>query len=231
MAVAEFLRKSPLVFVDDLAHPTLSEHDLRHLTKSLRLPIGAPIAVGDGAGKWAPAVLGEVAELTGEIQIVTAPAPLIGVGFAPVKAERPDFVVQKLVELGIDRIVVLETRRSVVRWDGTRGAKQLDRMNRVAAEACMQSKRLFRPLIEGPVSLTSLHSDGYQIALAEPGGPPLGLQGLSPDGSLICVGPEGGWSEEELAGKDRVGLPGTILRAETAAIAAGVLLASQRSIY
>ncbi len=229
MEVAEFLRRSPLVFVDDLAHPVVSEHDLRHLTKSLRLPLGAPIAIGDGAGRWAPGLLGEVAELTDETRTVPAPTPPIGVGFAPVKAERPDFVVQKLVELGVDRIIVLETRRSVIRWDGPRGTKQIDRMSRVAAEACMQSKRLYRPVIEGPVSLAGLASDGYQIALAEPGGRPLGHLGPLSTGSLICVGPEGGWSDEELAGHDHVGLPGTILRAETAAIAAGVLLASRRA--
>ena len=48
--------------------------------------------------------------------------PAITVAFAPTKGERPEWVTQKLTELGVDRIVPIQTGRSVVRWEGERGA-------------------------------------------------------------------------------------------------------------
>ena len=234
MSVDNDLRRLPLVFVDSLAAPTLTDGDLHHLQKSLRLRLGDPIAVGDGNGSWAPARLGVVAELTAPVITVAAPAETVGVAFAPVKAERPDFVVQKLVELGIDRIVVIETRRSVVRWDAARGAKQHDRWLKIATEACLQSKRLHRPTIVGPVALDQLGRGDCQLIFAEPGAPMLGRGMFSSSGDsacrIVCIGPEGGWAPEEIEAQELVGLPGSILRAETAAIAAGVLLAANRVI-
>ncbi|MEZ5342811.1 MAG: RsmE family RNA methyltransferase [Acidimicrobiales bacterium] len=237
MLVDQERRQRPLVFVDDLAQPVLAPGDLQHFQKSLRLRFGDPIGVGDGRGRWMPARLGEVAEPEGPIHTEAPPVVAVGVAFAPVKAERPDFVVQKLVELGVDRIVVVTTDRSVVKWDDTRAGKQFERWQNVVTEACMQSRRLHRPTIEGPTPLRHLAADGYDVVLAEPGAPRLGLDPHRGSGSaeetpsmLVCVGPEGGWSAAELAAYDHVGLPGNILRAETAAIAAGVLLVASRPV-
>ncbi|HAQ22744.1 MAG TPA: hypothetical protein DCR10_04265, partial [Acidimicrobiaceae bacterium] len=65
------------------------------------------------------------------------------------------------------------------------------------------------------------------VALAEPGGEPLGAPGAGPV-DVVLVGPEGGWTDDELAGRRTVGLGSTVLRAETAAIAAGTLLVALR---
>ena len=80
-----------------------------------------------------------------------AAEPAVTVAFAPVKGDRPEWVVQKLTELGVDRIVPITTRRSVVSWEG-------DRATRVAGEAfpggpggASQSRRTRLPEI-GPVS-------------------------------------------------------------------------------
>jgi len=61
------------------------------------------------------------------------------------------------------------------------------------------------------------------VAMAEPGG-----SGLDGDVGVLLIGPEGGWTEAELGDRRRVGLGSTVLRAETAAIAAGALMVALR---
>lgn len=159
----------------------------------------------------------------GPVHAEPAPRPLLTVAFAPVRAERPEWVVQKLTEVGVDRIVVLSTARSVVRWEASRATSILQRLRRVTLEAAAQSRRVWVPEVSGVVGLDALGGPG--VALAEPGGPP-----LDPGVTGIAVGPEGGWAPEELAlGWPIVGLGAHVLRAETAALAAGVLLGARRA--
>ena len=73
--------------------------------------------------------------------------------FAPVKGERPEWVVQKLTELGIDRIVPLRTERSVVRWTGERGQATVERLRRVAREAAAQCRRVWLPEVGDTAAL------------------------------------------------------------------------------
>ena len=73
--------------------------------------------------------------------------------FAPVKGERPEWVVQKLTELGIDRIVPLFSERSVVRWSGARGQATVERLRRVAREAAAQCRRVWLPEVSDSVRL------------------------------------------------------------------------------
>ena len=126
------------------------------------------------------------------------------------KAERPEWVVQKLTELGVDRISVLRTERSVVRWDDDRLERQLARFRRVAREACQQSRRLHLPTVDTGGPRPSSRAGG--AVLAEPGGRP-----LSPDDRTVLVGPEGGWAPGELADATTVDLNPNVLRGETAA--------------
>jgi RsmE family RNA methyltransferase len=72
----------------------------------------------------------------------------LAVAFAPVKGEKPEVIVQKLTELGIDQIIPLApTRRSVVKWDDARAAKNEERLRKIAREAAMQSRRTWLPTI------------------------------------------------------------------------------------
>lgn len=153
--------------------------------------------------------------------------------FAPAKGDRAEWVVQKLTEIGVDDIVVVRAARSVVRWEGGREGAALGRLRRVAAEAMNQSRRVWLPDVRGPVALHALASDAAAsitrapgaMALAEPGGAPFGASTTG-----IAVGPEGGWSEEELAlGWPTVSLGDGVLRSETAAVVAAVLLSAQRA--
>jgi 16S rRNA (uracil1498-N3)-methyltransferase len=94
----------------------------------------------------------------------------------------------------------------------------------------MQSRRAWLPEVEGPVPFADLVPAGpgagaAPVALAVPGGAPISLSAPT-----VLVGPEGGWTDEELRAVPRhVGLGPHVLRAGTAALAAGVLLAALRA--
>jgi 16S rRNA (uracil1498-N3)-methyltransferase len=216
------------VVVENLQVPRLDPADRHHLERVLRLRRGESVVACDGRGGWRMTrfVGGDLLDLDGEVVEVPPPQPLLSVAFAPVKGDRPEWVVQKLTELGIDRIVPVQTARSVVRWDGDRAILQHDRLVRVAREAAAQSRRVHLPEVAMPATLASLLASGAPLRLAEPGG-----QQPMADGVMVVVGPEGGFTDEERAAvPERVGLPGGVLRAETAAVALGVLLSAARDI-
>jgi 16S rRNA (uracil1498-N3)-methyltransferase len=208
------------VFVGDLAAPVLAQGDEHHLRKSLRLRPGDPLAVSDGRGRWCPVRFGGELVPQGPVVEVPRPRPVLTVGFTPTKGHRPEWAVQKLTELAVDRILVLHTDRSVVVWPGDRAAAHLDRLRRIAREAAMQSRRVWLPEVVG-VQAPSAYPTA---ALADPGGRPP----AAGDTTVLC-GPEGGWSDEERrAAPARIGLGPGVLRAETAAVTAGALLAALR---
>ena len=209
----------PHVYVEDLDDPALTDEDRHHLARVLRLRDGDSLTIGDGLGRWCPARFGSDLRIDGEVVEVPAPSRAVTVGFALIKGGRPELVVQKLTELGVDRILPLAAERSVVRWDEAKVASQYERMVRVAREAGMQSRRVRLPEVAPVAPVVSL----FDAAMAQPGGEVLGA-----DVDVLLVGPEGGWTPEELQERRQVSLGSTILRAETAAIAAGVLLVALR---
>ena len=216
----------PHAFVDSMEHPVLDELDRGHFERSLRMRAGDALTFSDARGGWCTGVLGEhgVIAPTGETQRVTRPEPLLTVAFSLVKGNKPEVVVQKLTELGVDRIIALAADRSVVRWDEAKAAKACGRWERIAREAAMQSHRVWIPEIVGVVGASTFLSEAGQVALAHFDGAP-----VDATHHTIAIGPEGGWSDQELAhGHPRVALGDTVLRAETAAISAGVLLCAAR---
>jgi len=227
------------VFVDDPGSPRLSPEDVHHLSKVLRLRAGEEVIVGDGAGHWARTVwvdgatpLAPVLGASGpggdgSVQFEAAPPPLLTVAFAPTKGERPEWVVQKLTELGVDRIVPLSTARSVIRWEGERGASAVERLRRVSRESAGQCRRVWLPEVTEVMSFSQLDELGPtgQVVLAQLSGQP-----PAPTHLVVAVGPEGGWSDEELGGGlPTVGFGLSVLRAETAAVTAGALMVSLRT--
>lgn len=214
------------VFVDNLSAPQLSNDDRHHILRVLRVESHQTVSVSDGQGSWSLATVqanGEL-DLIGERISVPAPLQLLTVAFAPTKGERPDDVVRKLTEVGIDRIVpIADTKRGIVRWDGSNAAKHIDRLRRIAREAAMQSRRVWLPEVMLPCALVDVVTR-YRAALAEPDGARVG-----PTHSCIAIGPEGGFSAEELElSHQHVSLGDGVLRGETAAIVAGVLMDAQR---
>ena len=230
------------VFVDDPARPVLADDDAHHLGHVLRLRPGEEVIASDGRGGWARTLWHGDAALEpvrgasgvggdGAVQFEDLIEPGLTVVFAPVKGERPEWVVQKLTELGIDRIVPLLSERSVVRWSGARGKATVERLRRVARDAAAQCRRVWLPQVRDTVRFAELPTLGEpgqgqgQVVLAQ-------LSGDRPSVAhrVVAVGPEGGWSSGELAsGLPTVGFGLSVLRAETAAVTAGALLASLRT--
>lgn len=209
----------------DLDAPALEEDDRHHLERVLRLRAGEVVTVADGGGAWRRCMLrpGGRLEPDGEVVREPGPSPVVTVAFALTKGERPELAVQKLTELGVDRIVPFTAARSVARWDADRALRHVERLRRVAREAAVQSRRSRLPEVTDLGSLPSLLEEPG-AALADPaGGPPsLALP-------TIVVGPEGGFTAEERAlAPAMVRLGPHVLRAETAAMAAGALLVALR---
>ena len=144
-------------------------------------------------------------------------------------------------ELGVSEIVPIESRHSVVQLKADRVDHQLARWQRIALEAAQQSEQWRIPTVVTPQSLSALlttsratstltlmlaeRRDGSSLQRVE-------LPQVVTGSVLILIGPEGGWSKEEIEIADRAGvIPLTlgqhILRAETAAIAAISILQSR----
>jgi 16S rRNA (uracil1498-N3)-methyltransferase len=231
---------SAQVFVEDPAHPVLSPEDVHHLGRVLRLRVDEEVVVSDGAGHWArtrwkggdPGALAALRDGSGpggdgSVQFEPAPHPALTVAFAPTKGERPEWVVQKLTELGIDRVVPLVSERSVVRWHGARGRGAVERLRRVAREAAGQCRRVWLPEISEVTGFGALGGLGTagDVVLAQLSGDRLQASQL-----VVAVGPEGGWSADELgSGLPTVGFGLSVLRAETAAVTAAALMVSLRT--
>ena len=212
-------------FVVDLEAPELAADDRRHLERALRLRAGEQVTVSDGAGRWRPCrFTADGLEPSGEITVEQRPIPPVTVAIALTKGERLDWAVQKLTELGVDQVVPFTAERSVERWDAGRSGHHVDRLRRIARQAAMQSRRTWLPEVDDLRSFAEAAAIPG-ATLADPGG-----ERPSLDRPVVLVGPEGGWGENEAgAGLPVVGLGPTVLRSETAAVAAGTLLCALRA--
>jgi 16S rRNA (uracil1498-N3)-methyltransferase len=222
--------------VSDLDSPELEPDDLHHLQRVLRLRVGQEVCATDGSGGWRSCAFSASHELEalGETHQELPPEYPVTVGFAVVKGERPELIVQKLTELGVDRIWPFMAQRSVVRWDEEKTVKQLERLRRVARESCAQSRRLWLPEVgfasdsippgraERLASFEQVRNSGAVLAN-------MGGSAMKRADRIVLVGPEGGWDSAESEGATCVTLGEHVLRAETAAITAGVLLTALRA--
>lgn len=193
---------------------SLSAEVEHHMGRVLRLRDGAAVSVTDGAGRWRMAAwrstTGDL-ESTSDVVVDERLAPFTLATSIP-KGDRVDVLVQKSTELGVGRVLLLHAEHSVVRWKSERAAKQIVRLTRIADEAVRQSRRVWRVPVEGPFTAEDVIGGGV---VAEPGG-----GSLTGSEEMVAIGPEGGWSDSELALAERtVSLGSAILRVETAAIA------------
>ena len=217
--------------------------DGHHLQRVRRLEPGERVTAADGYGRWRSYVIAAAREGVLDLRAVSElehePVLEPGLTVAPslTKGDRPELVVQKLTELGVDRVVVVEAARSVVHWDDRRAANAMQRLARVAREAGAQSRRARLPVLEGPVAPADI-ADHPGLVVADPAGVAADALALPPavPGSraewLVAVGPEGGFTDAELdryAAAPRLAVGPFVLRAETAAIAAAAALAGRRA--
>ena len=146
------------------------------------------------------------------------------------KFDRMEWVIEKCVELGAARIVPVIAQRTEAHL-ATAAQKRVERWQRIARQASEQSRRASPPEISQPIKLEEAVSvaTGTRIVLTESEEEVTlkdALEAVTPAGEItLAFGPEGGWTEPELklflgAGWTAASLGNTILRAETAAIAA-----------
>jgi 16S rRNA (uracil1498-N3)-methyltransferase len=204
-----------------------------HLAKVLRVRAGDDLVVFAGDGYEYPAsvegVRGtRVAVAIGEARAVDRESPLaVTLVQCLARADRMDLIVQKATELGVARIVPVQSRRGVVRLGSAQAQSKAAHWRAIAVSACEQCGRNRIPAVEAPRSLLdylgTLPAGGIRLLLE----PAADSGRVAPCGGevTIAVGPEGGLDDEEiqafrLAGFEVMRLGPRVLRTETAAIAA-----------
>jgi 16S rRNA (uracil1498-N3)-methyltransferase len=215
-----------------------------HLRDVLRLADGAVVEVFDetgarGRGRIVSVSHAGVSVEVDEIARAGVNGPSLTIAAAVPKAARADWMIEKLSELGVDALVPLSTRRSIVL---PRGSGKQDRWRRLAAESAEQSARTglmrIEPLTELPVIIERAKSAGsalWHLSLDEEAVSIFQLISALPGSLTVLVGPEGGWSTEEAdafraAQIVPVRLTRTILRVETAAVAAAAIIQAVRAL-
>jgi 16S rRNA (uracil1498-N3)-methyltransferase len=209
--------------------------DGHHLQRVRRLRAGEVVTAADGRGNWRAYAVGAVTpgrlelRATGPARVEPALEPSVGVAIALTKGGI-DQVVARCTELGVDRIELVRTRRSVVRWDESRADTAITRLRVVVREAGAQCRRARVPDVAPVADLTSL-AGRPGLCVADRAGVP--ADALAPPGAAgftVLVGPEGGFDPDELLALGpalpRLAVGPYVLRAETAPIAVVAALRS-----
>jgi 16S rRNA (uracil1498-N3)-methyltransferase len=240
----------PAAFAHDQKSVTLSAEETRHAREVLRLQSGDEIFVFDGAGREFHCTIQTINRDSTELSVIAEVEPArpesslnLTLAIALLKGEKFDLVIQKATELGVKRVVPLDTERADVRLRDNDGAnKRVARWRRIALEAAKQTGRAYVPEITAPVAFNllltatvddkELSTNVTHLMFSERGGRPL-AEATNNFGRLptivAVVGPEGGWTDAEIelahqAGWEIVTLGGRTLRAETAGITVVALL-------
>jgi len=218
----------------------LAGDEAHHLTRVLRVEKGQKYEISDNREVWLAQVEAARRDLVTfrVLERVEAlePPQRSALYVALIRFERIELLVEKATELGVERIVFFDAERSEKGLDRA-APKRLERWLRIAREASEQSRRVRLPEITGPLSFqeTLDTAEGCRLLLDEtPGGTPL-LAALPADRVSLLVGPEGGWTDRERAlaqeaGWRSVSLGPSILRTETAAIAALAVIQAASSM-
>jgi len=213
----------------------ISGNAANHIARVLRLGVGDAVTLFDGrGGEYASRIealkkdavevaVGEHTAIERESKLTLTLAQGISRG------ERMDLVMQKATELGVQRIVPLITKRSVVRLDPGQAQKKLQHWRGIVIASCEQCGRNRLPELAAPRDLHEFLGNDAETKATRVLLSPLGtlrIADLEPAQKLtVLIGPEGGLAPEEIEGALARGFIGVqlgprILRTETAAIAA-----------
>lgn len=206
----------------------------RHAALVRRLRVGEPVDLVDGRGGRCTGVVASTTKdtLTVEVRSRSAeppPTPRITVVQALAKGDRGELAVELATEVGADEIVPWAAARCMVKWDGDRGAKALERWRSTAREAGKQSRRAWFPVVREPLRTPEVATlPGQLLVLHEAAVVPLSQVDLTGDVVLV-VGPEGGIGDDELAvlGGTAVRLGPSVLRTSTAGAAAVAVVSAR----
>jgi 16S rRNA (uracil1498-N3)-methyltransferase len=214
----------------------------RHLIASLRGRVGDRIVLFDGRGREGLGVVTRIdrhrAEIeVGEISVRECASPIrLTLASAIARQNRQAYLIEKCTELGVSALVPLLADRGVATADG----RSRERWERRAIEACKQSGRATTPMIDAAQTVDEVLSrckTFSRVCAAHPAADAESLYTMvnelhTGDSLLVCIGPEGGWSDRELslfmqAQVRFVSLAEHVLRVETAAVAACAIVAAR----
>ena len=210
-----------------------------YLLRVRRFSIGDEVVLYDGEGNEAPARIQSVHGSTLTLRVdhvrsVPRCGPPISVALAVIKGDRMDSCIQKLCELGVERIIPMITARTIVRLDARRGQSRLARWTAIATGAVSQSQGAHVPDIDAVMSfqeaLQSVPHDSHRLLCwAGQRQCTIGVPARTETPITVAIGPEGGFEPSELdtatdMGFAPVGLGPQILRADTAAVVAVAML-------
>lgn len=145
------------------------------------------------------------------------------------KSDKNEYIIQKATELGVNKIVFVETERTVVKLDEKKWNKKKDRFEKIALESSKQSKRTFIPEIDGLIKINEITNTSNSLNLVFYENEKESFKSFLSDSKSkdinIFIGPEGGLSEDNIEnliskGFKSVSLGNRILRADTAPICA-----------
>jgi 16S rRNA (uracil1498-N3)-methyltransferase len=224
---------------DRSAEVVLSPEESRHATRVLRLSSGDELAVFDGRGhEWRARILsvskaGVVIRREEIVEAAREPRIFVTLLQAVLKGDHMDVVIRDMTMVGISAIRPVMTAHTVVSASAASGAKAHERWLRVAVASAKQSRRAVVPAIAPAQSLAEAvervtdATASARIVLAEPLVRRSGRLSTpdAPASAVLAVGPEGGWSREELelferAGFEPLTLGALTLRADAAAMVA-----------
>jgi 16S rRNA (uracil1498-N3)-methyltransferase len=212
---------------------TLDRDETHHARKVLRLEPGDTIGLLDGRGGVGEGVItaytgGEAVVRITQAKYVEPNRPRIVVATAIPKGSRAQDMIDHLSQVGVARVVPLLAERSVV----DPGEGKLERFERTVMESAKQCGRSWVMEIGKPMTPAAILAEPADLKLiAAPGGAALSHTAMTGAQSvLIMIGPEGGWTEHELATAKNAGalpwsLGANVMRIETAAVAAGAIAA------
>ena len=227
----------------DLGERLITGRIANHLSRVLRLRVGESVVLFDGSGYEFPAEILEIGRrqirvLVGAGEWVDRESPLtLCLGLGLCQPATMDLIIQKVVELGATEVIPVNTARSQKWMVSNKSAAKYNRWRRIAREAARQSGRNRVPVISPLVNFSQVTRQGELSGLklifweeeAQGGLKQTLAATTQTDYAFALVGPEGGFSPEELAqakavGFQSVSLGRRVLRTETAAIVAISLL-------
>lgn len=215
-----------LAEASDLARGTVEVEgaDYRHLFRARRLKVGDRVRLVDGRGSARWSVVGEVTARRAVLRVreaapVFEPHRRVALFVAAVRPERAAWLVEKATELGLRELQWFVSERTSRSWP----ERALERQRRVARAALEQSGGAWLPEIGAPVALGEAKIESGSVVLHPGAG--TALPAVAGSAEALVVGPEGGFSEREIAdlaarGAVPAHLGPRVLRTETAALAA-----------
>ncbi len=224
------------IFTSEIAGPSveISGDEFHHAVRVVRVREGEEIEIFDGRGHAARGRVGGIGRdslrVDVEAEIASRESPVrVHLAAAIIQLDKFELVLQKAIELGAASVIPLITDRIEVRAERYRGKRE--RWEKIVFEAVKQSGRALVPRVNDPTPFDDAAKEsGVRFVFdadEEPGAAPGRLEEVT-----VLVGPEGGWSEREIAVARQCGcifqrLGPRRLRAETAAIASLSIVASR----